>query len=1143
VRCEACGQAWPDSMQFCGGCGRPLHAVEAGLLSERKVVTVLFCDLVGSTARADGADPEDVQAQLTAYHGLVRAVLEAHQGTVEKFIGDAVMAVFGAPVAHDDDAERAVRAALAILAAIGRENEAGSGLEVRIGIATGEVLVNLAARPELGEALVAGDVVNTAARLQTTAEPGTVVVAERTRGLTGLRVVYTPLHPAVVKGKAVPVERWRATGASALLASEAGVRPATRFVGREDEQAALQAAYERAVSGRAVELVVVSGEPGVGKSRLVAEFFAWTDERPELVRWRQGRCMPYGDQVSCYALAQIVKAEAGILDSDDEQTAHHKLARTVAALSGLADADRNWMTTQLAPLAGVAGGAGAGQPERFTAWRQFLVALAAEAPLVLVIEDLHWADAELLAFLGHLVEWAEDVPAVLLVTARPELAARAPEFGAEGRTVTRLALTPLSDADTAVLLASLLDASLLEAGLQARLLEQAGGNPLFAEQVVGLLTEQGALRRRGRAVELAAPGGLPVPDTLSALITARLDTLPRRDKALLGDAAVIGRIFWSGAVAALAGREEDDVRSILRQLAAAGFVARLPRSGIAGQAEYRFTHALVRDAAYGGLPRTVRSSRHLAVAGWLEAQAGDRGADVAEVVAHHAVAAYELAQARGDQAAVASLRAQTARRLAAAGERAKYIDAAATERHYARAVSILGSDDPDRASVLCEWGHASAVIGKTGQAQRALEEALALARSHHDSRHAGLALLWLGSEIYQLGHPLEEERLVASAAALLETLPPGDELQQECHHYMAFIHVQRARPAQALDMCQRVLEQAPADSNWRMLALIWRAWARAMLGDTACADDDREAIRLARQHGLGDLANALCQVGERLWRIEGPEAALAAYQESHELRARRGSKSAVLSVAASLEPMFDLGLWDEILSVARQYRQLASDRGYLEYLDPCHIAVLCWRGALAEARQFLDPVLQAAREGLLEGLVPTLAATVTLSVAIGDTAGALSLVEEYEHVLSPTAPASGYWGWCYLADIVRACIALGEIEQARRLAEAAEPALWRHQLELQSAKAAIAEATGDAAAVQFYAQAAVGWQEYGHVLEQGLALLGLGRCRRRASHPDASAPLLAARAAFTKLGAVKPLAEADRWLGGDSIPCTSAHIA
>ncbi|HXW88269.1 MAG TPA: adenylate/guanylate cyclase domain-containing protein, partial [Streptosporangiaceae bacterium] len=329
MQCEACRRSWPDGMRFCGNCGRPLVPPAAEPATERKAVTVLFCDLVGSTARADGADPEDVQAGLAAYHGLVRAVLQRHQGTVEKFIGDAVMAVFGVPVAHEDDAERAVRSGLEILASIERANEAatGAGLAVRIGIATGEVLVDLGARPELGEMQVAGDVVNVAARLQTSAEPGTVVVGESTHRLTGAHVVYAPLPPAQVKGKAAPVARWQATSARALLDSEAGVHAATRFVGRRKEMAALRSAYKRVVSGPVLELAVVTGEPGVGKSRLIAEFFGWVDKRPELVRWRQGRCVPYGDQVSFYALAQVVKAEAGILDSDGEQAARSKLTR------------------------------------------------------------------------------------------------------------------------------------------------------------------------------------------------------------------------------------------------------------------------------------------------------------------------------------------------------------------------------------------------------------------------------------------------------------------------------------------------------------------------------------------------------------------------------------------------------------------------------------------------------------------------------------------------------------------------------------------------------------------------------------------------------------------------------------------------
>jgi len=1139
VRCMACGQSWPESMRFCGNCGRPLAAPEASPSAERKVVTVLFCDLVGSTARADGADPEDVFAALDAYHSLVRGELERHEGTVEKFIGDAVMAVFGAPVAHDDDAERAVRAGLAVLAAIEQANTASAmpGLQVRVGVATGEVLVNLAARPERGEALVAGDVVNTAARLQTSADPGIVVVGERTYQRTRARLAYVPLASVTVKGKAAPVRRWRATGVRAHQGTEAGVRSGTRFVGRQGELAALQAAFERAIARPGVELVVVTGEPGVGKSRLVAEFFGWVDQREKWVRWRQGRCPAYGDQLTCYALGQIVKAEAGILDSDSEQAAQDKLTAVMAALEPLEEADRRWVADRLRPLTGLRGEAGVSQGERFTAWRRFLEALAAEAPLALVVEDAHWADPELLAFLSHLTEHTRGVPIVLVVTARPEFAAKAPELAIKSRAATRLMLTPLSDADTAVLLASLLDTRLIDAGLQAKLLERAGGNPLFAEQVVGLLTEQGELRRRGQVLDVAAAGELPVPETLSALISARLDTLPRQDKALLGDAAVVGRIFWPGAVAALAGRDEKEARRSLRGLAAAGFVTRLPRSSIAGQAEYRFSHALVRDAAYAALPRRVRAARHLAMADWLEAPAIEQGTGMTEVVAHHAITAFDLTAAQSNATAVQDLRGPTARRLMAAGDQAA--DAAAAERHYARAADMLGPGDPGRAEVLCKWGWASLNRSELEQARRVLEEALALAQANDDSINAVHAMVGLAMIAAGLGEYADGRRLTASMLSLAEKLPPGHDAQLRAYQHGADIIGGLGRPEEAVALCNLGLDRAPPDSRHVALLLSHRAWARYQLDDPGGAEDDAKAVQLARLHALQSLPLVLGLAAEGLRLVQGPEAAMDAYRESQEVALRWGqSATAVRSAVLSIPALFDLGRWDELLATASTLRpQLDTGlAGLVAYIEPWRAAVLTWRGSLAEAHQVLDPVLPQATKRDLEDSLQILSAAVTLSMADGLGRDALRLIEEYDQAVTRSAPASWFWGWSHLADIVRACISLGEPDHARRLIGSAEPALWRNQLQVQSARAALAEAAGDPAADQLYAQAAAGWQRYGHVLEHGLALLGLGRCQYRAGQPEASEPLLAARATFAKLGAPIPLTEADRLLGVNPTP-------
>jgi tetratricopeptide (TPR) repeat protein len=1041
------------------------------------------------------------------------------------------MAVFGALVAHEDDAERAVRAGLSVLAAIGRQNAAGAmpGLQVRIGIATGEVLVNLAARPERGESLVAGDVVNVAARLQAGAEPGTVVADERTYQRSRAWLTYDPLPPVAVKGKAAPVRWWRATGARSHQGTEAGVRPGTRFVGRQAELAALQAVLERAVAGPGLELVMVTGEPGVGKSRLVAEFFAWADQRSGWVRWRQGRCLPYGDQVSVYALGEIVRAEAGILDSDGEQAAQAKLTAAVAALRSLDEADRGWIADRLRPLAGLHGTAGADQIERFTAWARFLQALSAEAPLVLVVEDAHWADQQLLDFLGHLAGRAAGAPIMLLITGRPELATHAPKLQSAAPAVTWLAVSPLSDTDTAALLAGLLDARLIDAGLQARLLERVGGNPLFAEQLVGLLTEQRALRRHGQVLGLADPGELPVPETLSALISARLDTLPRHNKALLGDAAVIGRIFWDGAVAALAGRGKRHAHDGLRELGTAGFLTRLPRSSIAGQGEYRFSHALVRDAAYAALPRHVRAARHLTAAGWLEAQASEQGTGMAEVVAHHAITAFELTSAQGNATAVEELRGPTARRLIAAGDQAA--DTAAAGRHYGRAVDLLGPGDPGRAEALRKWGDASRELGQPEQAGRAYEEALALAQARDDPVNTINTMHALAKLAEYRGQLAERYDLSAAAFALAEGLPPGHDAQLAAYTWEASIKDVSARPDEALALCNWALDRAPPGSRWTTDLLIHRAFARYQLDDPAGAEDAAEAVRLARQHAPHRLPWVLGNAAEVLWYVKGPEAAMAAHQESREAALRRGKLATAAAYTwLSLSVMFDLGSWDEVLAAASTARTQPDVGGLTGQSAVPLAAVLTWRGALAEARQILDPVLADAREAELQTALPALAAGVTLCAADRRAAEAIRLIEDYEQKVMSSAPASWLWGWCYLADIVRACIAVGEPDRARRLIGTAEPALWRNQLQVHSARAALAEGIGDSAAGQLYAQAAAGWQQYGHLLEHGLALLGAGRCRHRAGDRGASGPLRAARATFTKLRAVTPLAEADSWL-------------
>ena len=471
--CPACGEENPDRARFCLACAEPLvDAAPAG--EERKVVSVLFVDLVGFTSRSDRADPEDVRATLRPYHERVKADIERFGGTVEKFIGDAVMAVFGAPVAHEDDAERAVRSGLRILDTIEELRTDGLEIAVRAAVTTGEAVVALGARPERGEGIVTGDVVNTAARLQSAAPVGAVLVDEQTMRSTESAITFEPLEPVAAKGKAEPIPVWRATHARSRVGQPEAATD-TPFVGREHERTLLLETLLRAERESSVQLVTVVGEPGIGKSRLVTELRATLDDRPELITWRHGRCLPYGEGITFWALGEIVKAEAGILESDDQHIAASKLDETVAGLFG-DESERAWFASRLAPLVGAGGdGAAVGREEAFTAWRRFLEAMAVRRPCVLVVEDLHWADGALLEFLEHLLDWSMPVPLFLLCTARPELFERQSSWGGGKRNATTISLAPLSTEEAGRLLQVLLGRTLLPAETQAVLLERAGG--------------------------------------------------------------------------------------------------------------------------------------------------------------------------------------------------------------------------------------------------------------------------------------------------------------------------------------------------------------------------------------------------------------------------------------------------------------------------------------------------------------------------------------------------------------------------------------------------------------------------------------------------------------------------------------------
>jgi class 3 adenylate cyclase len=698
VTCGTCGHDNPADASFCNACGSPLGALSKR--EERKIVSVLFADLVGFTSRSESLDPEDVRALLTPYWEHLRNELERYGGTVEKFIGDAVMALFGAPVAHEDDPERAVRAALAIRDWV---RMSGEDLQVRIAVNTGEVLVLLGARPAQGEGMAAGDVVNTASRLQSAAPVNGVIVGEATFHATRDRIDYRAAEPVLAKGKTKPLPVWEALGARSRATVE--TPSAAPLVGRAQELDLLIGALERTRSEAKPQLVTIVGVPGIGKSRLVTELFAAADIQPDWITWRSGRSLPYGEGVSFWALGEIAKAETGVLESDSNADAEAKLAASLERL--LEDeAERTWLSDHLRPLLGLASVAprAQDQSEKFSAWRRFLEAIALVRPTVLVFEDMHWADDDLVDFVDELADWLVDVPLLVVCTTRPELLERRPGWGGGKPNALTVSLGPLSDAETARVVAATLDRTPLSAELHEALLERAAGNPLYAEQYA-------------RAIAEGSGGLSDLPDTVHGLIAARLDLLPAAEKSLLQDAAVLGRTFWPEAIAAIAEEESGAIEVLLRALGRKEFVRRDRRSSVAGETEYAFAHALVRDVAYQQIPRVLRAEKHVRAAAWIEALSPDRTGDRADLLAHHYRAAIDLRAAAGLDTADLVERARAA--CFEAGARAASLNAnKSAVRHYTAALDLmdlLPHEAGDREEVLLAREEAAAGVLAGGE--------------------------------------------------------------------------------------------------------------------------------------------------------------------------------------------------------------------------------------------------------------------------------------------------------------------------------------------------------------------------------------------------------------------------------------------
>jgi class 3 adenylate cyclase/tetratricopeptide (TPR) repeat protein len=905
---------------------------------ERKVVTVLFADLVGFTAQAETLDPEDVEAFLRPYHERLRSELERFGGTVEKFIGDAVVAAFGAPQAHEDDPERAVRAALEIRD-WARDDES---LELRIAVNTGEALVTLGARPEQGEGMVAGDVVNTAARLQAAAPTNGILVGETTYRATRHVIEYQEARPVAAKGKAEPVAVWKAVKARARFGVDVRQHGAAPLVGRERELDVLSSALARARGAREPQLVTLVGGPGIGKSRLVWELFELADADPELITWRQGRSLPYGEGISFWALGEMVKAEAGILESDAADAAAEKLAHTVAAR--VPPAEVEWIQEQLRPLVGLGASAEAAdtRDQAFAAWRVFLESIAESGPLVLAFDDLHWADDGLLDFVDHLADWASGVPLLMVCSARPELLEHRPGWGGGKLNATMLSVGPLDDEDSARLIAGLVDRTLLPAELQAALLERAGGNPLYAEQFALLFRELGAV------------DDAPLPETVQGIIAARLDGLPPGEKALLQDAAVVGKVFWSGALGALAGGDAPEASS-LHALERKGFVRRERRSSVEGDEEYAFRHVLVRDVAYGQIPRAERAEKHRIVAEWIESLG--RPEDRAEMVAHHYSAALDLTRAAGQDGG--RLVEPARRSLRDAGDRALRLNAfESAAGFYAGALELARDDGAERAELLLQHGISLFHAREEGESELvAASDALLAVGDVEGAAEAQTILVELAWK--RLDQPLATERL-ERAREYVEDLPPSRVkafvLSNVCRFLMLAGRNEEAIAVgtEALDMT----EQLGLDAL-RANTLASVGPARVQLGDLQGVQDLEDAIPLAGNSP--DALRVYSNLGAMVAQTGDLRRAERIYEEALSLSRRLGHGPSVRWVTGvQAENGFWVGRWDLLERVAGEY-ETAGEAGEPHYLLP---TLLELRGHIRLARGDLDGALRDSDRAL-----------------------------------------------------------------------------------------------------------------------------------------------------------------------------------
>ena len=1159
--CPSCGAEAPPQARFCMGCGAQLHDAPAAgqappqgpdtgrphatapgpaaLAEERRQVTVLFADLSGYTAAAERMDPEAVKAMVDRCLRRLGEEVDRFGGTVDKYIGDNVMALFGAPVAHEDDAERAVRAALGMQAAMEELNaEAqdayGVSLALRVGVNTGEVLAGA-----VGDAYtVTGDTVNVAARLQAAGRPGSVTVGERTVRATEAAIAYTPLGELTLKGKAAPVAAWEAVEVTA--AHPLGrARSESPLVGRGDELALVQSIYARVNREGRPHLVTLIGQAGVGKSRLLRECqesLAGQEPAPVL---REGRCLPYGSSIVFWALGEVLRVECGIVDGDPAQVASQKLSSHLADLLGEVAEEsgetQERRTALIGRLLGIGEPVDLPGPEVedplrvregfFSAVRAVIEAMTRRRPLVLAFEDIHWADDGMLDLIEYLAQWVRG-PLLLVCLARDELLERRSAWGGGRRSASNIFLEPLSAPETRDLIAALLPDGGDEA-MVASVAERAGGNPFFVEEMVRLVADEGT----GEAGDL--------PDNVQALLAARLDSLEPFERRLVQQAAVVGRTFWEDALAPVAAEESADLRAGLAALLEKDIVVPGTGSRLAGEPELAFKHVLIRDVAYGMLPKSVRARKHFEVGGFIEQRAGDRTDEVVALLAEH----YGRAASLADEARLGGeqrrpIHAKAIRFLEAAGDAAAaFYSNPEAFAHYQQARELFGrlggasaDGDLDGDGTLARIGEKQGDVAlRLGRVDAAIEvwtECLEHHRGREDLARVADLHRKIGAGLWHRGERKQAIEHHQKGINLLKDGPPTIELVR-LYEEAAWLYMQTGDNMLAIYAAEKSLRLAERLGETRAASRAHGIFGRVFgrIGDAAKARENLErSVQLARGSDPAEAILALLALGHHLETFEADyPAAERAYAEALAQAEEVGDVPAQVELQSALAQLAVYRAdWDGVQRACAAAAGLSEREGLVGKLCLPYTlrGLLHWRqGEWEEAERLYRRAHELAEQvGWSE---VAFAALFGLAVTLrdrGDTAGAVTALAQALDVCE----RAGLIAQSIQASSARAVtlVLAGKAQAAREAAQEAVELAGR--LHYPIGRAAAAEADGATsegpAAVERLREARAQWESLGRPLDAARCLMLIGRTLCASDAGEGGQVLAQARRAYEELG-------------------------